>query len=299
MGTFQLHWDIKKEHHGWLLREFLREHHISKSALTDIKFNGGKIVVNGNEKNVRYVLQEGDQVTVHFPEEKRSQSLIPENIPLDIVYEDDYCLIVNKPAFLSTIPSREHPSGSLANGLLHYYDQQRQNLTVHIVNRLDRDTSGLLLVAKHRYSHFLFSKEQQKGAVKRTYIAIVHGRISEDEGTIDAPIARKDDSIIERTVREDGKKAITHFRVISRFSDKTVVEVKPVTGRTHQIRLHMSYIGHPLLGDSLYGGQKEEIDRHALHSQSLSFYHPVLHKNLTYTCKLPPDMEKIIKHARL
>lgn len=295
---FQLTWTITTKDHGKLLREFLREQQISKAALTDIKFHGGRIEVNGKEENVRYVCAEGDVVLVTFPEEKHSDAMQPEQIPLHIVYEDDHCLVINKPPFLSTIPSREHPSGSLANGLLHYYKQKGEKQTVHIVTRLDRDTSGLLLVAKHRFSHSLFSKEQQKGAVKRTYMAVVHGTVLQDEGTIHAPIGRKGDSIIERVVHPAGQHAVTHFRVKERFFDRTLVELQLETGRTHQIRVHMAHIGHPLLGDSLYGGKREFITRQALHSARLQFDHPILKEKLSFTCPLPDDMKKLVDFGK-
>lgn len=294
MKAFQLKWLIQKDHDGTILREFLKEQHISKAALTDIKYDGGQISVNGKEENVRYQLKEGDFVVVTFPREKRSESMKPEKVSFEIVYEDEHCLVINKPPYLSSIPSREHPTGTLANGLLYYYDQINEPHTVHIVNRLDRDTSGLMLVAKHRFSHSLFSKAQQRGEITRTYVAIVHGILKEDKGTINAPIGRKSDSIIERTVCEGGQYAVTHYRVQKRLHDKTVVELQLETGRTHQIRVHMAYLGHSLCGDTLYGGNKLEINRQALHSSQINFYHPILEKSFTFTSPLPNDMEKLM-----
>jgi 23S rRNA pseudouridine1911/1915/1917 synthase len=243
---FTLTWTINEKGSGRLVREFLKEHDISKTALTDIKFNGGDILVNGEHVTVRYSLKQGDVLSVLFPPEIPSEGLAAENIPLDIVYEDAYILVVNKPPFLSSIPSREHPTGSLSHALLHYYEQHHIASTIHLVNRLDRDTSGLLIVAKHRYVHYLFSKEQRHHNIHRTYRALVHGVLPGDNGTINEPIGRKNESIIEREVRPDGQHAVTHYEVLERFNDYTYVQLKLETGRTHQIRVHLSHLGHPL-----------------------------------------------------
>ncbi|MFC3884421.1 RluA family pseudouridine synthase [Bacillus songklensis] len=292
---FTLTWSITEKDEGVLVREFLKKHHISKTALTDIKFNGGDILVNGGHVTVRYSLKQGDMLSVLFPPEIPSEGLTGENIPLEIVYEDDYILVINKPPFLSSIPSREHPTGSMSHALLYYYEQQGIASTIHLVNRLDRDTSGLLIVAKYRYVHYLFSKEQQRHTIQRTYRAIVHGTLAFDKGTVDAPIGRKSESIIEREVREDGQHAVTHYKVLQRSEDFTYVALKLETGRTHQIRVHMSYLGHPLLGDELYGGKRDKIERQALHSHELHFYHPILQKEFFFTAEVPGDMKKIIE----
>jgi 23S rRNA pseudouridine1911/1915/1917 synthase len=221
--------------------------------------------------------------------------MVPQPLPLSIVYEDDYLLVVNKPPFMSTIPSREHPTGTLANALLYYYDQQQLPTTIHVVTRLDRDTSGLLLVAKHRHVHHLLSELQKRGQIKRRYEAVCHGQLSQDKGTIDAPIGRKSDSIIEREVREDGQRAVTHFQVIKRMQHYTHVSLQLETGRTHQIRVHMSHIGHPLVGDELYGGSREKLSRQALHSKELSFFHPFVQKEYCFQSDLPEDMKRLIE----
>ncbi|MEB3749214.1 RluA family pseudouridine synthase [Geobacillus icigianus] len=288
---------IDEQHDGKLLRQFLQENHISRTALTDIKFHGGALLVNGQPVTVRHVLRAGERLSVVFPPERTSDWMEPEAMPLDIVYEDDYVLVVNKPPGLATIPSRHHPGGTLANGILHYYRQQQLESTVHVVTRLDRDTSGLVLVAKHRHVHHLLSALQQKGQVTRTYEAICHGVIIEEEGTIDAPIGRRSDSIIAREVREDGKRAVTHFRVLRRLFGYTHVALRLETGRTHQIRVHMAYLGHPLAGDELYGGSREMIGRQALHSRALSFVHPLEGKLYTFAAPLPDDLVRLIKGA--
>ncbi|MEH7385037.1 RluA family pseudouridine synthase [Bacillus sp. JJ1521] len=297
MAAFTLEWKISSQDTGKLVREFLREQAISKTALTDIKFAGGAITLNGTPVTVRHRLVEGEALKVVFPPEKPSLDLRPENLPLHIVYEDPYVLVVNKPPYQQSIPSRESSTGSLANGLLYYYQSTGHDATVHLVNRLDRDTSGLLLVAKHRHIHHLFSAQQKTGGMKRTYEAIVHGGFDVEAGTIDAPIGRKDDSIIERQVREDGQRAVTHFRVIHRLADWTHVQLQLDTGRTHQIRVHLSHIGHPIVGDDLYGGLRVEISRQALHCRELSFWHPMDKKEVVFYAELPVDMKELLEKA--
>jgi 23S rRNA pseudouridine1911/1915/1917 synthase len=292
---FCLKWEVSKEEVGMTIKEFLKAHQISKAALTDIKFSGGKILVNAEEMNVRYSLKIGDQLSVIFPLEMPSEGLLGESIPLEIIFEDEFVLVVNKPAFMNTIPSREHPTGSLANALLGYYKEIGLLAATHIVTRLDRNTSGLVLVAKHRHVHHLLSEQQKSGLVKRTYVALVHGRLMEDVGTIKVPIGRKSDSIIEREVSDSGQYACTHFRVLERMGRFTYVELQLETGRTHQIRVHMSYLGHPLLGDDLYGGSLDLMNRQALHCREVVFIHPFTGKEMMFEVPVAGDMEKLIK----
>jgi 23S rRNA pseudouridine1911/1915/1917 synthase len=295
-ARFQIQWVIDQQNAGKLMKEFLKEQEISRTALTDIKFRGGEILVNGRVENVRFKLHEGDYVKLIFPAEIPSKGIPGEKIPLDIIYEDDYVLVVNKQAGMSTIPSREHPSGSLANALIGYYHEIGINATSHIVTRLDRDTSGLVLIAKHRHVHHLFSMQQKNGSVKRTYEAFAGGGIIvENGGTIERPIGRKIESIIEREVREDGQYACTHFEVLGRFGEFTHILLQLETGRTHQIRVHMSYLGHPLLGDDLYGGDISILNRQALHCRQIKFNHPFLKRELSFSAPLPQDMNKILK----
>lgn len=296
--NFTLEFTAAEADQGKMLREFLKEKEISKSALTDIKFKGGFISVNGEEVNVRYLLKEADRVKVVFPPEVPSEGMKGEEIPLSIVYEDEYLLVVNKPSGMNTIPSREHPNGSLANALIGYYERNGISATTHIVTRLDRDTSGLVLIAKHSHVHHLFSKQQRSGGVKRGYEAFAEGDVMKDEGMIEAPIARKPDSIIEREVHPDGQYACTFFEVNKRYQKFSHLNIKLKTGRTHQIRVHMSFLGHPLLGDTLYGGNKDLIQRQALHCRELTFTHPFLHKQMLFNAKLPADMEKLLDQGK-
>ncbi|MDE3838240.1 RNA pseudouridine synthase [Bacillus methanolicus] len=291
---FTLTWKIDSNEKGILVREFLKEQNISKTALTDIKYHGGKILVNEKEVTVRYQLVTGDELTVIFPEEKPSEGVSGEEIPLDILYEDEYLLVINKPSGMNTIPSREHPSGSLANALVGYYNKIGLISTSHIVTRLDRDTSGIVLAAKHRHVHHLISKQQKSGLVKRTYEAFAEGFLKQESGKIEEPIARKSNSIIEREVNPDGQYACTYYKVIKKYSSFSHVQLQLETGRTHQIRVHLSYLGHPLLGDDLYGGDTSIIKRQALHCSQLVFFHPFRKKDMEFRAELPEDMRKLI-----
>lgn len=293
-NCFTLTWKIDSNEEGILVREFLKEQNISKTALTDIKFHGGKIIVNEKEVTVRYKLSEGDILKVIFPEEKPSEGVAGEEIPLEILYEDEYLLVINKPSGMNTIPSREHPSGSLANALVGYYNKIGLISTSHIVTRLDRDTSGIVLVAKYRHIHHLLSKQQKSGLVKRTYEAFAEGFFMQRQGKIEEPIARKSNSIIEREVNPNGQYACTYYKVIKEYSSFSHVQLQLETGRTHQIRVHLSYLGHPLLGDNLYGGDTSIMKRQALHCCKLVFFHPFQKKDMEFRSEMPEDMRKLL-----
>lgn len=295
LSRFKLQWKIDLKVEGMLIKEFLKEEEISRTALTDIKFKGGEILVNKEEVNVRYRLKEGDILTVIFPPEHPSAGVKGEKIPLEILFEDEYLLVVNKPPGMSTIPSREHPNGSLANALVGYYEEIGVEATSHIVTRLDRDTSGIVLIAKHRHVHHLLSQQQKNGQVKRTYEALAEGYLKHYGGTIEEPIGRKTDSIIEREVRSDGQYACTHYQLLKQYPNFAHVGLQLETGRTHQIRVHMSYIGHPLLGDDLYGGVRSFIQRQALHCKKIKFIHPFNRREMQFSAPLPEDINKIIQ----
>jgi 23S rRNA pseudouridine1911/1915/1917 synthase len=281
-----------------LLRDAIRKYGISKKALTSIKYEGGKITVNGVEKTVRHKLDSGDMVQITFPPEKKSDGLIPQQVRFPILMEDNHLLILTKAAGISTIPSREHPTGTMANFLAGYLEESGLSSTVHIVTRLDKDTSGIICVAKHRHAHHLLSEMQKSGQISRTYEAIVHGHIQQDEFLIDAPIGRKNGSIIERVIDSEGKQAKTSVQVLSRFENigekLTHVRLQLHTGRTHQIRVHMMSIGHPLLGDDLYGGNLRLINRQALHARELTLVHPFTKEKVHLIAPFPKDLKELI-----
>ncbi|KGX92707.1 RNA pseudouridine synthase [Pontibacillus halophilus JSM 076056 = DSM 19796] len=290
-------WIIKKEEDGMLVRDYLYSvRAFSRRMIKVVKFDGG-ILVNGIEVRVRHTLHSGDVLHVSFPPEERGEWLIPEQLPLEVVYEDEHTLVVEKPFGQATIPGRDHKRGTLANALMAYYDRHAYPYTAHIVTRLDRDTSGLVLIAKHRFAHSLLSEQQVNGAIHRQYYAIVTDEMEESHGTIDVPIARHPDSIIRRYVSEEGKRAVTHYKVVERKNGHTLVQLKLDTGRTHQIRVHMAYIGHPLIGDDLYGGATDKLTRQALHCFSLRYPSPLEEsKHQTFEIDLAKDLKDYWKH---
>jgi 23S rRNA pseudouridine1911/1915/1917 synthase len=295
---FKLNWTVTESGAGKLLKEFLVEQDISKAALTDIKFKGGNLLVNNEVVTVRYRLKLGDKVEVHFPPEEPSVGVQPETIFIDILYEDPYLLVINKPAKMNSIPSREHPTGSLANAIIGHYHKSGIQATTHIVTRLDRDTSGIVVIAKHRHVHHLMSKQQKSGTLQRVYEGFAEGYFENPVGAVEEPIARKKTSIIEREVNAEGQYAYTSYQVLQQFDDFCYLQLKLKTGRTHQIRVHMSFINHPLLGDCLYGGKMERMARQALHCRAVQFIHPIHHNLLNFTAPLPRDMENILMQSK-
>ncbi|RHW39854.1 RluA family pseudouridine synthase [Lysinibacillus yapensis] len=294
---FQLQFQAEVD--GQLLRQAIQKQGISKKALTSIKYNGGYLLVNGEEKTVRHVLKKGDEITIQFPPEQFSDGLIVEQGELTILYEDEALLIIDKPPFVNTIPSREHPKGSIANFICGYFEKQGIVSTVHIVTRLDRDTSGVLCIAKNRHIHHLMGLQQKQHKMNKQYEAMVHGHVIEEQQAIIAPIGRKETSIIEREVRADGQYSHTDVKVLKRGYTQNGEPISHVrlqlhTGRTHQIRVHMAHIGHPLVGDELYGGSRVLLNRQALHCVSLEMNHPLTEQKLQFTSEPLEDMKGLL-----
>lgn len=253
------------------IKTFLLENNISRKSLKNIKIKG-RIEVNGMHQTVRYLLQDNDCLEISFGKEE--SKILATKMSLDIYYEDDYFLVINKPSHLPCIPTRRHPSNTLANGLLYYYQEHHIDATVHLINRLDKGTQGLLLVAKSKYIHSLLSKDIKQ--IERVYHCIVEGKM-QGSGTIETGISKSIDSMI-RYVDKQGKKAITKYRVLKSNSSTSLVECRLVTGRTHQIRVHMQYLNHPLLGDNMYGSTSNTT--YYLDSIALSFIHPITNKKI-------------------
>jgi 23S rRNA pseudouridine1911/1915/1917 synthase len=280
---------------GVRIDTFLRQKGYSYQNLTDIKKMPKSILVNGIHYYMRQTLSEGDLLQVCITETQSSEKIPPVPLPLDIVYEDEDILVINKPAGMPIHPSMKNYTNTLANGLAYYFEQQNKPFIFRCNNRLDRDTSGLTLISKHLVSGNILSSMVSRREIHREYLAIVEGHVTPLSGTIDAPIARKPDSIMERIVDfEHGERAVTHYQVVSYSPSYTFVSLRLETGRTHQIRVHMKYLGYPLIGDFLYNPNTKDINRQALHSHKLSFSHPITGEEMSFVAPLPDDMARII-----
>lgn len=271
------------------LKEFLRKSGLSLTLRRRIKHNG-VITRNGAHISWNEPVFNQDQITVSWPLENK---LEPIPLPLAISYEDSALLVIDKPSGIMVHPTARQDGVTIANGVLHHYRESGQSCDFHPVHRLDRQTSGLLLVAKNAYIHHLLSGQGIKH-VQRSYQAIVTGQPHPLVGTIDAPIGRKPGSIIERMIAASGQEAVTDYQTISGTSTASLMQIALRTGRTHQIRVHFSYIGHPLLGDDLYGGCTDLINRQALHAGKLAFNHPITNELLTIHSPLPADMLSVL-----
>lgn len=286
---------IQEEYDNHNLLSFLKDKQYSSQIITHLKRTENGILLNGVWGRVRDVLHINDILTINLIETESSENIIPTNLPLDIVYEDEDILIVNKAANMPIHPSQGNYDNTLANAVAYYYQQKGESFTYRCINRLDRDTTGLLIIAKHMYSASLLSEMLARREIHREYLAIATGKIPE-EGTIIAPIGRVDGSTIERHVDEEhGDYACTHYRRLAYNNGYSLVALKLETGRTHQIRVHMKHIRHPLPGDFLYNPEYSVIGRQALHSHKLSFKHPITGENMEFTAELPADMKMIIE----
>lgn len=278
------------------LKEFLKERGVSRRIIGRTKFHGGKFLVNGQEERVRKVLEVGDLVELNLPVEEPNPNLLATNKPLEILYEDEHYLMINKPVGLISVPSPAHRGDTVASRVKGYYlKQDYRHKVVHVVTRLDRYTSGVMLIAKNTLAHSLMGNLLSHQELKKEYEALVQGHLEQEEGLIDAPIARSPESIIERMVAPEGKPSITQYKMMKYLqNDISHVRLSLHTGRTHQIRVHMSHIGHPLVGDDLYGGSKKILDRQALHCAYYGFEHPFTGVWIEVEAPLPEDMQRIV-----
>ena len=292
-------YQINETFQNTTILQFLKKKHYTDKAIIALKKTPEGILLNGVWAYVNQKISSGDILTIKLSETESSEKIVPEKLDMDIVYEDEDILVVNKPANMPVHPSQNHYTGTLANGIAYYFAAQRKPFIFRCVNRLDRDTTGLTILCKHQLASGILSNMVSERLIKRTYLAICtdDGSLPQN-GTINAPIARKEGSTIERIVDyEKGEDATTHFKKLLHLPDKQIslIQLRLETGRTHQIRVHMSSIGHPLIGDDLYGGDCTLIKRQALHSYSLHFTHPITLKEMSFEQELPQDMKKCLK----
>jgi len=291
---------VDEQNHNLRLDVFLAKNLPDVPSRTYVKrlIDDGQVKVNAKSVKAHHHVAQGDEIIVTVPEEDESwaDNLEPENIPLDIFYEDRYLLVVNKPAGLMVHPANGFSKGTLVNALLFHCKQLSDvnaSFRPGIVHRLDRETSGLIVVAKDNRTHAILSRQFEKHKVKKRYAALVEGDIEFDEGLVDAPLGRHGRFFDKKAVTFDdsGKEAKTVYRVMKRYKTKTLVALFPESGRTHQLRVHMAYLGHPILGDDKYG-KKESFPRLALHAQSIGFTHPQTKHYIEFISPLPPEFRQ-------
>lgn len=275
-----------------------KEEKLSRTMIQKL-IEEGDVLVNGNTKKISYKVQAGDIIELNIPEPKET-GIKAQEIPLDIVYEDNDIIVVNKPKGMVVHPANGNPDGTLVNAIMAKCKGSLSGIGGEIrpgiVHRLDKDTSGLLIVAKNDQAHINMSKQIKDREVKKIYIALVKGNIAEDEATINMPIGRSTKDRKKMAVRKDGKEAITHFKVLKRYDKYTLLEIKIDTGRTHQIRVHMAEIGHPVVGDSVYSSGKNEfgVEGQMLHAKSLDFKHPITQKQMHLEAELPEYFKEVL-----
>ena len=275
--------------------EYLKKKGYSRQIIIHLKKTEHGILQNGEWAYVRTPLVPGDVLKITLLEESASEHILPVPMEPDIVYEDEDLLVVNKPFDMPVHPSIHNYDNTLANGMAYYFQQKGETFIFRCINRLDRDTTGLLILAKNALSASILSNDMKTRKIHRTYQAVVSRIPVPASGTIDAPIARKEDSAIERCVDfEKGEPAVTHYRTLETKENLALVELSLETGRTHQIRVHMQHMGCPLLGDYLYNPDFTLINRVSLHSYSLSFVHPITGKSMYFCAPLPKDMAGLL-----
>lgn len=284
---------FKVEKDGLNLQDFLYHKDLSGRLFRRL-YKDKKIYVNGKLMRKGLTLQKGDLVSLLFEDEE--ENIYGEAMDLDIIYEDFDLLIVNKDSNTVVHPTKSHQHGTLSNGLSHYFMEKGIKKKIRFVNRLDMDTTGILIVAKNPFAHQQIALQFESLSVEKRYKAIVKGIVENHTGTIDLPIGREEIDSIKKTVTDSGQRAITKYKVIERYKDATLVDIQILTGRSHQIRVHFHHIGHPIIGDSLYGEKSPFIERQSLHSYYIKMKHPRNKEDIEFIASLPKDMERLIAH---
>ena len=270
--------------------------HISSRLIRKCKSNHN-IFLNKKKTSVNKIVDEGDIITLMLDHDENTFE--PNPIEINIAFENADMMAINKPPFLVVHPTKGHPEGTLANAISYYQYKSNQNFKTRFINRLDRDTSGIVLIAKNAYAQQFISEQMQKDEVDKIYYAVVKGVVKQAQGTINEPIERAEEGDILRVVRPDGLPSITHYEVVERFNGYSLLKVKLETGRTHQIRVHLAHMGHGIIGDHLYGTLSDLIDRQALHCFEMSFKKPRGSESVVVNAPLPEDINKLIEALRI
>ena len=291
----ELKYVIKQTDNQKTINEIISSQFDLSTRLYSKLIRNKKIYKNGKIADTRYPATYNDIILIDLNIEEDTTNIIPIKMNLDIIYEDEWFLVINKPAGIPIHPSRLHYKDSLSNGVRYYFDSISLKKKIRPVNRLDLNTSGLVIFAKCEYIQEALSKQMTDGSFQKEYICIVEGILTKKEDTIILPIGRKQGSIIERCVYTNGQPSITHYKVLKEFNNYSFLQCKLETGRTHQIRVHMQAIGHPIIGDTLYGNVSNLINRQALHSYKINYIHPITKEPLNFTSILPRDMKALLK----
>jgi 23S rRNA pseudouridine1911/1915/1917 synthase len=298
MSDNKFEYIVKEKDQELPIKELLKRNFKFSSRLMRKLKTNNCVELNGSPVKMYMQAKEGDRITVKLPPEK--SEFEPQEIPIDVVFEDEDLLIINKQPGVVVHPTKGHPYYTMANGIMNYMLKEGKSFKIRFINRLDMNTSGLLIVAKNSHCQDNMSKQMDQKSVQKKYLAVVKGIMKEDSGTIDKPIARLQEDHIIRGVVQGGFPSVTHYKVLERFpKGYTLVELLLETGRTHQIRVHLSDIGHPVVGDELYGEYSVWlIERQALHASYLSFKHPITGEDVEVSAPFPQDMQKLIERIR-
>ena len=290
---------ITEEQNGMLLRDFLKKHcKLSHRMTKRLKYSEGGLTVNGESVTVRRMLKTGDVLSLAAEDTVSTEKIRPVDLPIDILYEDEDLVVPSKPANMPTHPSHDHYDDTVANALCFRYERMGIPFCFRTVNRLDRDTSGLLLIARGQIASERLNRAMREGRIRKQYLAILEGAPDPAEGTVETHLCRTDASIIVRRVctpEEGGDYALTTYRTLAVANGYALVEASPITGRTHQLRVHFAHLGHPIVGDDLYGHVHPDMPRQALHAHTLRFPHPADGREIFVTSPLPEDMTAFLR----
>lgn len=283
------------EKDGETLEDFLYSNGISGRLFRRL-FKNNNIYVNGENTRKELLLKEGDTVSLVIEDEK--EDTLPQPIPLNIIYEDWDLIVLNKEPYIVVHPTKSHQINTISNGLSYYFKENGIKRKIRFVNRLDMNTSGILIVAKSPFAHQQVALQFERNEVEKKYIAVVNGVVEKDEDIIDLPIGREEERSVKKTVTSEGKNAITKYRVIERYKNASLLDVQIFTGKSHQIRVHLNHIGHPIIGDTLYFEPSEKIQRQALHSYYLKFRLPRNKELKEFKAPIPDDIKNLINYLK-